>query len=289
MDNIMIKHVSDFISLVESNSAKYKDNPHFLFRGESLTTYTLVPTLYRTRNCTPNKFVYLYPNTERKILLEFMTEAAGYVDSLSVDDFSRWVEFAQHFGVPTRLLDWTSNPLIALFFACIDNLNQDGRIYILHSRAYKELADKANRDEMEGKMIKDVVKGMILEQEKGFKYPIIYAPYHLDKRMVAQASRFMVWGSILKPLDELITELEKEGKSQVWIKKQCGKGAIADVLEDAMVLASVVVSGKYKKRLLHELDALGISYASIFPGLEGLGRSIKWRNDKSNSEYDRFD
>ena len=54
-----------------------------------------------------------------------------------------WLALGQHHGLPTRLLDWTRNPLVALYFAVAENIKDDGAIYCLSNVAYLD-ADKVD-------------------------------------------------------------------------------------------------------------------------------------------------
>lgn len=276
MEITKISHVSEFIQIIEENNSKYQRNQHFLYRGEPKLKYKLLPSLFRKTDSKPEKEVYISKNSEIKILKEFMTEAASHISNLSIDDMFRWVQYAQHFGVPTRLMDWSSNPLVALFFACNKHQKEDGRVYILNSVGYRLLAEEKNH--MDGKIIKEEVGKMIWDSEDTFSYPVLFKPYYFDRRMSAQSSQFMVWGYKNKALDELINELEKGGKKRELIRDEIFPGAISNPSEEVEVLSAIQIGGKNKEQLQRELDCIGINHATLFPGLDGIGKAIEWRN-----------
>ena len=95
------------------------------FRGESkIYDTTLVPKVFRTN--FDETTVYNYLPTYVKELREIES------------DFDRLC-YMQHYGVPTRMLDWTDNILNALYFAVNDNNDNDGKIYVLNSRLLNKL------------------------------------------------------------------------------------------------------------------------------------------------------
>ncbi len=282
MENtIEIKHVSEFIQFVEQFGSRFKRNQHFYFRGESGINL-LLPSLYRKIDNVSGPEVYISKSNERKILSEFMTEAAGYIDNISIDDIFRWVQYAQHFGVPTRLMDWTSNPLVALFFACSSNLEKDGKVYILNSLGYRLLLDADDINNMDGKLIREEARKMIWESEDTFPYPIPFKPYCFDVRMHSQSSLFLVWGSKKLPLDKLINELEATGKKKELVKYLCAHGVEVECAEELKTLSEISIKGIYKAQLRRELDSIGVNHAALFPGLDGIGKSVEWRNNRRN-------
>ena len=72
------------------------------------------------------------------ILNDFISEACQFVKDIPVEDIPAWLEIVQHFGVPTRLLDFTENPLVALYFACVDCPEVDGAVWIINEPAYNK-------------------------------------------------------------------------------------------------------------------------------------------------------
>lgn len=105
-----------------------------IFRGQSNNAWKLQPTLFRRFKDEP-EFAWFF----EKVL--FGSRITGNENPhVNGYDPIEHLMCLQHFGIPTRLLDWSSDPLIALFFACYDpnadNQGSDGRFFTLDPGPY---------------------------------------------------------------------------------------------------------------------------------------------------------
>ena len=124
-----VKSVSDLIRTCSILRSNYLQNRKFFFRGESQNNWELRPTLMRREGGD-----FPFRSNEGEILLQLISQRPEDFDTAN-SALSHWV-LAQHHGLPTRLLDVTRNPLVALSGACgelgddAESLDCDGRLHI---------------------------------------------------------------------------------------------------------------------------------------------------------------
>jgi len=133
MEKLTAKSLEEFINIINrvSNSESM-----VWYRGQPNADYQLKPNkLRQKRQIKPNgedeKIIQKYtkevefitPSFE-KALSEFKRKAYGHFNKLPENDF-QWMFIMQHYGAPTKLLDWTTNALVSLYFA-IPEIDSDG-------------------------------------------------------------------------------------------------------------------------------------------------------------------
>lgn len=105
---------------------KYRKSSRFKFRGQSNSKWSLIPKAGRS-DFSKVKDSEAFRNWKRRAKIFIQNNDNSDWDLLSI---------AQHTGLPTRLLDWTHNPLAALFFACIENPESDGALFVINTSSY---------------------------------------------------------------------------------------------------------------------------------------------------------
>ncbi|MGA2905734.1 MAG: FRG domain-containing protein [Candidatus Korobacteraceae bacterium] len=109
----------------------------WIFRGVSSPEHYPIPSIGRKAIYGP-----YYRAQEERLLLEFKYRAVALMRAPDFDDW-HWLAYAQHLGVPTRLLDWTTSPLIAAFFALQGDMTSDRAIFcVKYSRFIHEIDQK---------------------------------------------------------------------------------------------------------------------------------------------------
>jgi FRG domain len=123
-----IESLDDLIQLVRDID-KDAIHPHlrWWWRGQADKDWTLHPGVYRPT--FPENVEWKRIQLENHLAQDFRVESAGLIEGSSGDDKLYFLE--QHYGLPTRLLDWTTNPLGALFVACSEHEKLDGAVFFM--------------------------------------------------------------------------------------------------------------------------------------------------------------
>jgi hypothetical protein len=243
------------------------------FRGHREAAWGLITTLDRalfktitveTNEVHSKKRLKLDPaENERAVFLEFQRDAHHYcANTPPTDRVVDWLALMQHHGAPTRLLDWTRSPYVALYFAMEGGSEGDAAIWAIDWRWLEqrsgELLRQHSKDYPEGsdfRSLCDYISRIVFRENN--PYMIVPAsPIQVNGRMVAQQGQFLCrlrhdvnFSSSL--LDMLIHPIAER-----------------------QVVSRVVVKRDQRIKFLEELRRMNIHSAALFPGLDGFARSL---------------
>jgi len=127
MKETRIGSFTEFHEVIEKFDART-----VIYRGMKSVEHPLIPKIGRI---VPPASVGSREKNEQEILRLFKERAFQYLDFTPTSDWD-WLALGQQYGLPTRLLDWTDNPLVACFFAVDEASDDDGIIYAYHNESY---------------------------------------------------------------------------------------------------------------------------------------------------------
>jgi hypothetical protein len=227
-----IKSLAEFVEIV----VNHFPNHVWIFRGQGRLRDTLRPKAGRKPYYIQGK------DEDLKRFNKWCHQAVAFSTDLPRNSFER-LAYAQHYGLATRLLDWTLNAVAALYFATeLGTWRSDGGVFFC--RRPGEI-DEANDQIDKCKMVK------------------LYQPRPISRRIIAQ--------------DSIFTIHPNRRKAMRWksFKLKRGKGGKFEPDGD---LVAIRVPARMKLQLQKELRAIGVLRRSLFPDLEGLSASINCAN-----------
>lgn len=213
------------------------------FRGHADETYALIPSVARTHTVLTEARTLTTTASEEANLLHCFRRYT-YEHRQRVLTLWEALFLARHHGLPTRLLDWTTNPLVALFFACAarstDSASEGGAIWsFVKRRPWSEDVD---------------VFDPSLEDPFAVPGIRVLFPFNPTPRITAQSGVFTLQDDPSFDLRRLQTEHRPD----------------CDIEE----LRALKIPEDAKLPLLRELHRVGIHDRSLFPDLEGVAKSI---------------
>jgi len=127
MKEIVINSFSGLHDVIEKYDART-----VVYRGVKSVKFPLMPKVGRI---VPPKSIGSGEANEKEILRLFKERALRFLDFVPSNDWD-WLALGQQYGLPTRLLDWTENPLVACFFAVAESGEDDSVIYSYQNKSY---------------------------------------------------------------------------------------------------------------------------------------------------------
>ena len=249
MDEIRVEswaelHERLFADSWQEALGRFRSN--FAFRGGGDATERLVPTLARLGQEARGLEAHLLRNFRKYALRT----------DVPADSVWNWLALGKHHGLPTRLLDWTYSPHVALHFATasLDAYDRDGIVWLVDYVGVHELVPAPLRRALEHEganvftteMLTDTAATVDeLEQLAGEPFALFLEPPSLDDRIVNQYALFSLVSDVALALDD-------------WLAQH------------PALARRLLVPAALKWEVRDKLDQANVTERVLFPGLDGL-------------------
>ena len=236
-----------------------RPSPTWIYRGLPNYCWALSTTLDRVTKrygMTPEE----RRDLENGLLRKFKRHYQQYSHSApSPCHPVEWLSIMQHHGAPTRLMDWTYSPHVALYFA-LDESDSDASVWAINHDALieqlpgqKELPSELRPiyQEPNQHITSDMFRNIFC---KDFRFVCPITPYEMNQRLTIQQGLFLCPGDVSASFQE----------------------NLAAVQSNTPIIKYVIPNDiKVRKKILFMLQRMNMNAATLFPGLDGFARSLK--------------
>ncbi len=250
--------ISSFNELIDQLYAESWKQPlgrfrsNFAYRGTTSIIDDLTTTLHRLGG--------RYTDHEGHLLRNFRKYA--HRDAVSGDSTWNWLALAQHHGLPTRLLDWTFSPFVALHFATqhIERFDIDGAVWCVNyvrthgllPQPLRQALNDEQADVFTTEMLGRVAPSLDEFDQLGAGGPFVVFldPPSLDERIINQFALLSLMSSAEADMNQWLNE-----HPELWRR--------------------IIIPASLKWEIRDKLDQANITERVLFPGLDGLSRWLK--------------
>jgi len=227
------------------------------FRGVGKEEWKLQSSLERLNLLIP------LVEAERYLLTTFQRRVHHYIsDPPDKDDYLEWLALLQHHGAPTRLLDWTKSPYVALFFA-LDQPHEAGGSCALWAIDLQWCKEQAIKQISSTGRINIIDPDESLGKPNTFRevfftdLPIQFVaplqPFRMNERLTIQQGLFLCPGDLQKSFEDNLLTFTYDFANHV---------------------NKIVIPNILREEILVMLNKMNINRASLFPGIDGFAQSL---------------
>jgi hypothetical protein len=257
--------VHDMAELIHSLRRLAPDfgKTEYWFRGHAKQYQPpLLPSVYR----------YEAAENERQLALRFQIGAVGRSPrSPSGEDLGSWLVLMQHYGLPTRLLDWTRSLVVAAYFAVVHQAHEEaGEIWLLAPEVLNRFAPRPTagicvlNGDFASQQVRPIVEAAFrdvpADQRSSDAGPYAVLSQDIDMRVLVQSGAFTIHGDNT-PLDAHPHAAE--------------------------FLARFIIPREARQAFSEELYAMGARRSFIFPDLQNLATELARQGSQNVRITDR--
>jgi hypothetical protein len=231
------------------------------FRGQADAALPPLPSVFRA------------DYDEFQMTTAFRLKALAYGQTPETDRLDQWLFLGQHFGLPTRLLDWTESVLFALFFAIAQWASSDQPeecyrssnmgIWMLHPLELNGLSGAKGFPNTwtQGNVAHEHCRMAFHPKDerpplRTSRFPVAVQASAVDRRVVVQRSCFTIHGTDERDFESILLETE---------------------LVSGGYFLKFIIPRTFAPKLLADLTDLGISFSTVYPDFAGLAQELRHR------------
>ncbi|OBR90029.1 FRG domain protein [Clostridium ragsdalei P11] len=262
-----IDYISTLDMYVKRINSLQDDNCNRIvwYRGQSNIKYELIPSIYRKDKQT-KKYLLDY-KTEKDYLSFFKAQSFPFLKNIPQSDWE-WLILMQHYGLQTRLLDFTIDPLIALSFALRTDMPDDE--YNCSNNAVVWIFDPYNYNKESINQDASIVNLVTLDDQQTLLYGVGDKPSRISEplacigtlnnsRIVSQKGTFLLFPRL--PI-ERVRPFEK-------------------ICDDKAILQKLIIPSSKIENMRRQLKNMGYNNTKLFPGLDSLAKDILYNYRKT--------
>lgn len=234
-----ITEIGKFDDRLKKSKSRYL----LLYRGQE-KDWDLLPKIARKGYASSRILM-----VEKSLMQDFERHSFPFTDAHIRDSLWNTLANSQHHRLPTRLLDWSENPLIALWFACIRDKTFEKGEPVMQRVVWAFAADQD-----------DVLRSTDAESPYSPPGTRVFQPNHVTRTITVQSG----WFTLHKYV--------RNKKKFIALNR--------NTRYTDRLLKFTISSEKLRTTILRRLERLGIHSFSLFPDLYGLSDYLEWKHFK---------
>jgi len=294
MSNQKIKHLYLKTKLLEWADLFKIDQEffsNFIFRGQKNEGDELSTSLERHINKLYPDLVdtSIFSSEEKEMIKEFQWKYPLYESTIiDKDDYIEWLAIMQHYGAPTRLLDFSNSIFVAIYFAIINN-TKNGVIWAINRNPINsKIVNKYRKENKTNQVSQEILdKYTLLYANKSIKQSVpksevekqlfIVKPKRCNERLAKQQGIFLMPSTIQHPFSEcLYPYLNSKEIIEIQfsdlIKYRSDKYG-----QEEISVIHITIPSSLNIEIAKNLRAMNVTTEILFPGLSGLAKSLKYK------------
>ena len=266
---------------------------NYIFRGQGDASWPIESTLLRlVKRChsevndpeTPNIY-------EGKMLEEFKYRYPLYDSTKRIDQSNNveWLALMQHYGAPTRLIDFTKSIFVALFFALDGSYDKDSVIWAIRKfdpekEHVKVYCKKNNCSSVSQSTLSDYFRQRAntfignFQGKDGIDEILPIYPAVANERITIQQGLFLMSANLHKSFEDVFNSVMGIGNNKLETEivnlLNASYDRFAKFGIKNLVQFKIIIPRKFKWELTQLLYQMNISAETLYPGLEGMAKSL---------------